>query len=33
MDALVPLLSPARHHSPAGLLATRLFRQHFSAHG
>lgn len=33
MDALVPLLSPALHHSPAGLLATRLFRRHFSAHG
>lgn len=33
MDALVPLLSPALHHCPAGLLATRLFRQHFSTHG
>lgn len=33
LDALVPLLSPALHHSPAGLLATRLFRRHFSIHG
>lgn len=33
LDALVPLLSPALHHSPAGLLATRLFRRHFSTHG
>lgn len=27
MDRLVPLLSPTHHHTPAGLLATRLFAQ------
>lgn len=27
MDILMPLMSPANHHSAAGLMATRLYRQ------
>ena len=27
MDMLIPLMSPANHHSAAGLMATRLYRQ------
>ena len=27
MDILIPLMSPANHHSAAGLMATRLYRQ------
>lgn len=27
MDMLIPLMSPAHHHSAAGLMATRLYRQ------
>lgn len=27
MDILIPLMSPASHHSAAGLMATRLYRQ------
>ena len=27
MDMLIPLMSPAHHHSAAGLMATRLYKQ------
>ena len=27
METLIPLMSPALHHSPAGLMATRMFRR------
>jgi hypothetical protein len=27
MQALIPLMSPAHHHTPAGLMATRVFRK------
>ncbi|HTH45854.1 MAG TPA: iron-containing redox enzyme family protein [Oxalicibacterium sp.] len=30
MQALIPLMSPARHHTPAGLMATRIFRKLFA---
>lgn len=30
LDQLVPLLSPARHHTPSGLMATRIFTRLFS---
>jgi hypothetical protein len=30
MASLLPLLSPAHHHTPSGLMATRIFNRYFS---
>ena len=32
MQRMLPLLSPANHHTPVGLMATQLFSLHFGCH-